>query len=452
MIGCTYAPTSNGTTLPHAICCMGCNNIKFEDITMYSSNNFGFFEKNCSSTSYIRCVIDRRRPSRPRQPRPDRQSSSVVPRMRSLNADAFHSSCARKGPTIIDCIAKYMGDDGINIHGEYHMITKAKVINNTTTTDNTTSPTRTYTSSSSGVDKSKSVIVAELRVLSRNKDDGSGNYAKINIDINDPVEIMTYNGENLGINDPVATNICLDDECPEITNDEKNFLLKQKLSNDLKTNKGGSLRTAYKITIEFSRYDDKELLLPLSLSSLLCIGSAITSKNKCGNNFKIISNEFGYTRSRGIIVKSSNGIISNNTMMNCVGESIRIAPGYWWLESGNSNNIKIQDNLICNCSSYGIGIYSFGSDNTTLASSTAGHNNIMIRQNTISNCPIPNILVTSATNVNVKNNQCRNVQKDVIANGPPNMNKIVRKEYDTNEKLDNDKTIMIINCSDVNAN
>jgi hypothetical protein len=46
------------------------------------------------------------------------------PRIRSLNADALHSKHAIRGPRIIDCVAKYQGDDCVNICGDYHMVTE----------------------------------------------------------------------------------------------------------------------------------------------------------------------------------------------------------------------------------------------------------------------------------------------------------------------------------------
>jgi hypothetical protein len=46
----------------------------------------------------------------------------AYPRLRSLNADAFHSVRAAEGPAYIGCTAKFMGDDAVNIHGDYHLI------------------------------------------------------------------------------------------------------------------------------------------------------------------------------------------------------------------------------------------------------------------------------------------------------------------------------------------
>lgn len=43
----------------------------------------------------------------------------------SCNADAFHSSGVRRGPTLEDCLFEGMPDDGIAIHGSYAMVAEA---------------------------------------------------------------------------------------------------------------------------------------------------------------------------------------------------------------------------------------------------------------------------------------------------------------------------------------
>lgn len=49
----------------------------------------------------------------------EKPEGAIHPRVLSTYADAFHSSCVRKGPTIRNCRFNGMGDDCVNIHGEY---------------------------------------------------------------------------------------------------------------------------------------------------------------------------------------------------------------------------------------------------------------------------------------------------------------------------------------------
>ena len=44
--------------------------------------------------------------------------------MRSNNADGFHSKSAQIGPSYRNCIARYNGDDGFAISGNYNVITE----------------------------------------------------------------------------------------------------------------------------------------------------------------------------------------------------------------------------------------------------------------------------------------------------------------------------------------
>ena len=75
----------------HAVECSGNVNVRLENISLYASNCFGFLEYNCDGSTYYRCKIDRR-------PAADDPVQRASPRLRSLNADAYHSKHAIKGP------------------------------------------------------------------------------------------------------------------------------------------------------------------------------------------------------------------------------------------------------------------------------------------------------------------------------------------------------------------
>ena len=100
----------------HAVNVRNCKGLILEDVTLYAASSFGFLEFACDGSTYLRCKIDRR-------PLASDPVKRGFPRMRSLNADAFHSVSAEKGPAIIGCTAKFQGDDCVNIHGTYYLIT-----------------------------------------------------------------------------------------------------------------------------------------------------------------------------------------------------------------------------------------------------------------------------------------------------------------------------------------
>lgn len=90
----------------HTIMLNKCYNIKLENVTVYGSNTFSFFEKECYANEYRNCVVDR-------GPMPE----GIAPRLRSGNADGIHSSQARKGPTVTGCKVGHNGDDCIIVCG-----------------------------------------------------------------------------------------------------------------------------------------------------------------------------------------------------------------------------------------------------------------------------------------------------------------------------------------------
>ena len=75
----------------HAVTSERCQRLKLEDITLYAASTFGFVEHESDGNTYLRCKIDRRDPA-------DDPVKRGFPRMRSLNADAFHSGGGRSGP------------------------------------------------------------------------------------------------------------------------------------------------------------------------------------------------------------------------------------------------------------------------------------------------------------------------------------------------------------------
>ena len=114
VLGANSSPTSKGTS-PHGIISSDCENLAFKNVTMYSSNCFAFLENRCSKSLYQECRIARKK----------EDAAKEFPRMRSTNADAFHSSSSEIGPTLLNCEAHFMGDDALNIRGSSYVALEA---------------------------------------------------------------------------------------------------------------------------------------------------------------------------------------------------------------------------------------------------------------------------------------------------------------------------------------
>jgi len=331
VFGAEYAPHGS---MAHAVECNDNVNLRLENIDLFASNCFGFLENNCDGSVYSRCRIDRRSPE---EASVNRQN----PRLRSLNADAFHSKHAVKGPSYLECTARFMGDDGVNICGDYHMVMESR-------------------------DR-------EIRVLAKHN---------LNIQSGDTVELVTYEGRRFP--DAKVVSIL---PAGTIRDEERAFLLQQRMNESLRTAKG-ALTQAFWITL------DRAVRLP--------IGSVICAANRIGNGFAVKDCTFGCNRSRGILIKASHGEVRGNRIVGARMSAILVTPEYWWLEAGSSIDVRIIGNTIRNCGDIPICVEAVaGSGDIAPA---GAHQNITIRGNTVADCSMPGILVTSTDGLQIENN------------------------------------------------
>jgi hypothetical protein len=332
VIGAEYAPHGSAA---HAVECSHNVNVRLENIDLFASNCFGFIEDNCDGSTYYRCRIDRRSAADDLAPRGDA-------RLRSLDADAFHSTGAVKGPAYLECTARYMGDDAVNIHGDYHLIMSAQG--------------------------------RELRVLAKNE---------MNLHPGDPVELVTYEGVRL----PDAKIVAVQ-PAGAIRDEERAFLSRQQMDAGLKAAKN-ALTKAYAVTL------DRAENLPM--------GSVIGAANRIGNGFAVKDCRFGFNRSRGILIKASHGEITGNRVEGSRMSAILVSPEYWWLEAGSSSDLTISNNSISACGGIPICVEATGG-NGQIAPAGA-HRDLRITGNAIQNCSPPGILVTSTTGLVIADNQ-----------------------------------------------
>lgn len=328
----SHAP---GGRIPHAIVTSNSRNVVLQDITLYASNCFGFFEVGCTATHYLRCRIDRR-------PLETDYRKRGEPRIRSLDADAFHSKHAIVGPTLENCTAKFMADDCVNICGDYHMIMES---------DGST-----------------------LRVLAKHH---------LNIEEGDPLEIVSYDGSRL----PDSKALKVSGEMGSATAEELEFLSKQRMHEPFRK---GELGRIFEIKI------DDAVDLPM--------GSVVAAANRMGNGFKVIGCDFGFNRSRGVLIKASHGVVKDNRIEGSWGEAVKIAPEYWWLESGSSNDVKVVGNTIINCMGKGIAVYAIPGEGGIAPA--GAHNDIVIENNIIKKTEGDHLWITSTKGLVLRNNKC----------------------------------------------
>jgi hypothetical protein len=323
---------------PHAVESNNSKGVLLEDITVFASPCFGFLEHDCDGNRYIRCKVDRRDPA-------DDPIKRAQPRMRSLNADAFHSKDAAKGPAIIGCTARFQGDDCVNINGKYH-----------------------YVSGSRG-------RLVRIAVLDN----------KPKIKVGDPVEFLPYSGPR----PPDAVVMNMQPDPAPITEEERTFIRKLGLDERIRTGLLEGKAQFYTITL------DREIALQA--------GSAVCCPLRIGNGFVVKDCDFGHNRSRGILIKASKGEVSGNRITNSRMAAVLVSPEFWWMEAGTSGDMFIQDNIIEGCLQTPIQILAHGGDGHPLPS--GAHRNISILGNRMVDCTWPLIRATSTSGLIIKDNK-----------------------------------------------
>lgn len=328
--------TYNKRFSPHSILMRDSEGLVLEGITVYSGTTFAFFEMSCNGSKYVNCKVDRRPLESDIKPR-------EVRRMRSNNADGFHSKSAEVGPSYRNCLARYNGDDGFAISGQYHVITA--------TNEN---------------------IITVVGKSGKTPD----------IKVGDPVELVSYDGSRL--KDATVLSI---KKGRDLNAEEKKFLGTQKFLAE--SGKTKDAPNVYLVEI------DRPIYLPL--------GSVIASANKLGNGFEIIDCIAGPNRSRGIIAKASNGTIANNQLISNWGMGIKCSPEHQWLEAGSGNNLMIINNIVKYCRDVGIAVYAFGGNGQV--GKAGAHNDITIQGNTVSESINPGFGITSTIGLKFLDNK-----------------------------------------------
>jgi hypothetical protein len=322
---------------PHAIELQGCKGMRFEDITVFASPSFGFLERHCDGSTYLRCIVDRRNSE-------DDPVKRAVPRMRALNADAFHSKDASKGPSIIACTARFMGDDAVNINGRYH-----------------------YVRGTSGR-QARIAIIDPTATIHQG----------------DPVQFLPYSGPRPSD----AKVVRRQPDSQPFTEEEKEFIRQLRMDERMRADLLEGQVTFFTLTL------DREISLPP--------GSAVCCPLRLGNGFAVKDCDFGDNRSRGILIKASNGEVSGNRITNSRMAAVLVSPEFWWMEAGMSSDVVIKGNIIGGCLQTPIQVHARGGNRAFLPAGAL--RNISILNNRIEDSAWPVIHVTSASGLIIKDN------------------------------------------------
>ncbi|MDR0328728.1 MAG: family 43 glycosylhydrolase [Planctomycetaceae bacterium] len=316
----------------------------FEDITLYFSNCFSFLEHGCHGNVYLRCRLIKKK----------NDPSKAFPRLRSGNADSFHSKFATQGPHIEECEFRNHGDDCIAINGNFYLVVSSE---------------------------ENKVLIFERH----------GH--KLQMESGDPCRFTSFDGKILG--DAKIVSVIRREDVP------KEAVIEAVKDYDLA---GGNkeLPQSYRI---YELTLDK----PIDVKP----GGNVYSLNRVGNGFVAKNNKIGFTRARGLLIKAANGDISGNTVAGCELGGIVVAPELYWLEAGYSANLTIENNTVKDCfftsNTWGnsqpgaISVVAVDAKGEVMPA--GAFRNITIWNNKISGCPYPAMVLTSIDGVVVSGNK-----------------------------------------------
>lgn len=320
---------------PHAVQLTGCSGVKLQDVTLYAAPCFGFLEMNCTGSTYMRCRIDRRQMA-------DDLVLRASARLRSLNADAFHSKNAEKGPAIIECFAHWQGDDCVNINGRYY-----------------------YVASSQG---------RTLRILA---------FDTPMIKLGDTIEFLPYEGAPI----PAAKAVSIVKTDGGLTTAENDLLKRVYLVDNIRS-RFGHRANVYLLEL------DREANVPP--------GSAVCATSRVGNGFLVKDCDFGDNRSRGILIKASQGEVAGNRVTKSRMSAVLVSPEFEWMEAGCSSDVVIKENVFRGIGQTPIRILADGGNGKPLLA--GAQRNISVLTNRFEDCPWPLIEANSVKGLKVSGN------------------------------------------------
>lgn len=284
-------------------------------------------------------------------------SGSSVRRLRANTADGIHSIGSFVGPKIDDCLITGHGDDGVAIHGQY------------------------------------AVVIA----MTNGKTVVAPCWDDLPMGPSDKVRLTR------ALDGALVTNAVIQ-TCQKITNTALIASYHRMKSNiDLgDPDRLAALSSFYEIS--------------LSISYAFKPGDLIDNPKRSGSGFVVANNVISNHRARGILIKASDGVITNNVIDGSSISGIVLSPEPWpWIESGASSNVLIRGNWIKNCGWEHDNTYSGQAGTITIACRGSVSNEVYAPQgvqqdieiiaNRIENCPGVNLLVTSTRGILIASNQ-----------------------------------------------
>ena len=319
------------------------------DVTLYGGPCFGFFTSGTLGTPGHRAGHTFQRCSVRRPPAPAGASEGPL---LSTSADGFHHAGAAIGPTILDSHFSFMPDDGIAIHGTYHLVVDAQV--------GATTSTVTLNS-------------AQLAEFS----------------VGDSLRL--YSTEFTPLGETVITSVA--PKTPKGWKPQRNTSHTMPMHGP----SGGYIVLGFAnaaITASQLRFD--------------CIA---VNANRTGNFFSIKNTTIEHHRARGMLIKASHGTIENNTIDGSTMGGIIITPELYWAEADYARDLVVRHNVIkrVGLSTQGYGGLAIGAVDpekkpARRSAKGYGHANIHVEGNRFEDSTYNGVWISSSSGVSLVSN------------------------------------------------
>jgi len=169
-------------------------------------------------------------------------------------------------------------------------------------------------------------------------------------------------------------------------------------------------------------------LVTLAQNMNVPAGSYVTNPLRCGSGYKILDCRLGDTRSRGMLLKGSDGLVLGNVIRGCGMAGISIGPEAWWREAGYCQNVMVENNKLIRDGKAGVGgyftaVYVHGDG-------AMGNANITIRNNRFTSNYAGDVFMQWAHNSSIVNNAMTGPEKPAFRGELPHASIVVKNYRD----------------------
>jgi hypothetical protein len=169
-------------------------------------------------------------------------------------------------------------------------------------------------------------------------------------------------------------------------------------------------------------------LVTLAQNIKVPIGSYVTNPWRCGSGYKVLDCRIGDTRSRGMLLKGSDGLVLGNVIRGCGMAGISIGPEAWWREAGYCQHVMVENNKLIRDGKAGVGgyftaVYVHGDG-------AMGNAHITIRNNRFVSNYAGDVFMQWSHNCSIVNNAMTGPEKPAFSGEKPHASIVIKNSRD----------------------